>query len=183
MGSHAHRTWLPVVQLLLRFLQVTLKACRHKSRFSLKPFWQRSRHCSTPAAFVATRKHSTENIPWPVLPSKRHKEHSFSISSRLNLEISDARTTSKALQAQAQHLCGEVVLVPFCIFSYCQKESPLLALQCPCKTTHSSLLRLKEGSNSVPGLEFLLFSKPSQPFLACTHLTMESQWQWPFYLG
>lgn len=45
---------------------------------------------------------SRENIPWPVLPGKRNKELSFSISSRLNLEISGARTTSEALQAQAQ---------------------------------------------------------------------------------
>lgn len=86
MGSHAPRTCLPTVQLLLRFPQDIHEAYRHKHRFSLKSFWQRSRHYSTWDITMATRHLSEEKIPWPVLPAKRNKEVSFSISRMLNLE-------------------------------------------------------------------------------------------------
>lgn len=54
-------------------------------------------------------------------------------------------------------------------------ESPPPALQCLCKTPQSSLHQLKDQSNSVLGLKFLLFARPAKLFLARPHLTVESQ--------
>lgn len=91
-GSHAPGTCLPIVKLFLRFLKDIHEAYRHKHRFSLKFFWQRSRYGSTWDTTMATRQLRGEKIPWLVLPAKRNKKVSFSVSRMLNLEIFYERT-------------------------------------------------------------------------------------------
>lgn len=168
--------------MLFRFLQVTFEACRHKSTFSLKPFWQNSRHCSTPATLLA--KLSRENIPWPVFPAKRNNELTFSISSRLNLKISAASTLSKALQTQTQQStqverrsqCHSVSV------AIDRKSDHYLLSNALAKTCFSLPLWRTRGILS-PGLDFLLVLRPAKPFLAHPHSALESQWWCPFHLG